>query len=96
MQVVTSLKDLGNNSGRDFNYISEELAYLASERESKRMEQHGEEFTGNFACSQTWEEGENCRGWDGYSSRCDCGNRKVCWYIDKNSDGAWGFYACHL
>ncbi len=21
-----------------------------------------------------------CRGWDGKSYRCDCGNNRVCWY----------------
>lgn len=28
-----------------------------------------------------------CSGWDGHSSRCDCGNRRVCWVADQTSDG---------
>lgn len=30
------------------------------------------EFNGDDSC-------ENCRGWDGESPRCDCGNRRVSW-----------------
>ncbi len=26
---------------------------------------------------------ENCRGWDGVSHRCDCGNRRVAWQCSK-------------
>jgi hypothetical protein len=32
-----------------------------------------------------------CRGWDGESHRCDCGNRRVCWEVQRAVDG--GFYA---
>lgn len=27
-------------------------------------------------------ENDACRGWDGESRRCDCGNRRVCWESD--------------
>jgi hypothetical protein len=27
---------------------------------------------------------DDCSGWDGISHRCDCGNRRVCWYRDGN------------
>src|SRR5437868_6086997 len=94
-RVIRSLEEIGENSGHSYHYISEELAYLASERESERMQQSGEDFTGDFACSQVWTEGENCKGWDGYSSRCDRGNRKVCWTVYEYNDKTWGFYACH-
>ena len=30
------------------------------------------EFCGDDYC-------EDCKGWDGKSNRCDCGNRRVCW-----------------
>jgi len=32
-----------------------------------------------------------CIGWDGISRRCDCGNRRVSWDIEQNSNGK--FYA---
>lgn len=32
-----------------------------------------------------------CTGWDGVDRRCDCGNRRVSWDIEKTSDGK--FYA---
>lgn len=34
-------------------------------------------FSGDDECS-------NCGGWDGESTRCECGNRRVCW--DKDGD----------
>lgn len=30
------------------------------------------------------ENGE-CKGWDMKDTRCQCGNRRVCWYIDDYS-----------
>jgi len=33
------------------------------------------DFNGQDTC-------ENCRGWDGQSHRCDCGNRRVSWTSD--------------
>lgn len=27
----------------------------------------------------------DCRGWDGVSNRCDCGNRRVCWADEEHS-----------
>ena len=32
-------------------------------------------FDGSDSC-------EDCRGWDGESRRCDCGNRRVYWTED--------------
>lgn len=32
-----------------------------------------------------------CTGWDGFDRRCDCGNRRVSWEVEKNLDGS--FYA---
>lgn len=42
------------------------------------------EFDGDQECI-------DCIGWDGIDRRCDCGNRRVSWEVEKNSDGA--FYA---
>lgn len=30
---------------------------------------------------------EDCGGWDGESRRCSCGNRRVVWEFDRDSDG---------
>ena len=30
------------------------------------------------------EECDNCAGWDGFSSRCDCGNRRVTWVLSED------------
>jgi hypothetical protein len=35
--------------------------------------------------------GSQCFGWDGTDRRCECGNRRVSWDIEKNLDGS--FYA---
>jgi len=35
-------------------------------------------FAGSDACDAA------CRGWDGVSRRCDCGNRRVYWDTSEN------------
>ena len=30
-----------------------------------------------------------CTGWDGSDRRCECGNRRVSWDIEKNPDGTY-------
>lgn len=34
-----------------------------------------------------------CDGWDGVSRRCNCGNRRVYWDIEKNLDGSFAAWA---
>lgn len=36
---------------------------------------------------------EFCTGWDGVSSRCDCGNRRVQWLGVEVGEGKWLAYA---
>ena len=43
------------------------------------------DFDGNDFCD------DDCLGWDGESRRCDCGNRRVYWETEKDSNGK--FYA---
>lgn len=31
---------------------------------------------------EDWNDGKECRGWDGQDRRCDCGNRRVSWELD--------------
>lgn len=33
----------------------------------------------------------NCKGWNGHSFRCHCGNRRVRWVFGKG--GSWYYYA---
>jgi len=35
----------------------------------------------------------NCAGWDGQSNRCDCGNRRVYWSVNKTDEGRFYAYA---
>ncbi len=37
--------------------------------------------------------GSVCAGWDGESRRCECGNRRVYWCPEQNSDGKWYVFA---
>ena len=37
------------------------------------------EFEGDDYC-------EDCPGWDGFSNRCECGNRRVDWVYDEICD----------
>ena len=75
-------------------YSTEQEAMQAAEAESARMAANGDsiEFDGQN-CSDAWEEGENCGGWDGNDRRCDCGNRRVGWAFDQYPKGVWTFYA---
>ena len=51
------------------------------------------EFDG-MNCNDYLEEGQvECSGWDGFDRRCDCGNRRVSWEIDKNQDGTFAAWA---
>jgi len=61
---------------------TKEDALLAAKQHA---EEHGFiEFDG-FNCD------DDCMGWDGEERRCHCGNRRVSWEIEKNSNGT--FYA---
>lgn len=43
------------------------------------------DFTGNNC--------DDCVGWYGHSRRCECGNRRVSWIIDKQDDGSFLAFA---
>jgi len=68
---------------------TEEDAMLAAKQ---HVEDHiWIEFDG-MNCNDYLEDGQvACEGWDGEDHRCMCGNRRVSWEIEKNSDGT--FYA---
>jgi hypothetical protein len=68
---------------------TEEDAMLAAKQ---HVEEHVFiEFCG-FNCNDYIDEGQaDCLGWDGEERRCDCGNRRVSWDIEKNKNGT--FYA---
>ena len=68
---------------------TEEDAMLAAKQ---HVEDHiWIEFDG-MNCNYYLEDGQvACEGWDGEDHRCMCGNRRVSWEIEKNSDGT--FYA---
>jgi hypothetical protein len=47
------------------------------------------EFDG-MNCNEWLEEDQvECSGWDGFSRRCTCGNRRVYWDVQKNADGKY-------
>jgi hypothetical protein len=47
------------------------------------------EFDG-MNCNEWLEEDQiECSGWDGFDRRCTCGNRRVYWEVQKNSDGKY-------
>ena len=46
------------------------------------------EFVGQDSCAYAWDSDDTpCAGWDGYSRRCNCGNRRVYWVVD----GDWAY-----
>jgi hypothetical protein len=47
------------------------------------------EFDG-MNCNDYLDDGQpECSGWWGKDRRCECGNRRVYWYISKNADGLY-------
>lgn len=51
---------------------------------------HVEDFSGKN-CNDIDE--RECGGWNIVDRRCDCGNRRVCWETQQDSDGMWYAYA---
>jgi hypothetical protein len=40
-------------------------------------------------CEEYGFDDSSCAGWDGYSHRCSCGNRRVCWDVYQSDSGRW-------
>lgn len=51
------------------------------------------EFDGMNCNDYLDDDEEECMGWDGEDRRCDCGNRRVSWSIQTESDGSFTAYA---
>lgn len=60
------------------NTIAHEEEVLRRQRELSESNTFVD-FNGSDNC-------ENCKGWDGSSRRCQCGNRRVYWTSDDNAD----------
>jgi hypothetical protein len=75
-------------------YATQAEAKAAAEFRSAEMRTYSEviDFDGQN-CEYTLDEGEVCGGWDGNDRRCECGNRRVGWSLEKLVTGAWYFYA---
>jgi hypothetical protein len=75
----------------DQSYETKEAAEEASEKAAKNMLERGDylELGGgnDYYCT------ENCRGWDGDSSRCECYARRVEWTV-YGQKSKWVFYMC--
>ena len=69
------------------NYETPELAEQAAKHYAAN---YGPiEFDG-MNCNEYLEEGQmECDGWDGEDRRCNCGNRRVNWDIEKTSEGRY-------
>lgn len=73
-------------------YKTEEEALAAGEKYAR--ENGPIEFDG-MNCNDYLEDGQaECDGWDGEDRRCNCGNRRVSWDVNKNSDGSFYVTAC--
>lgn len=64
----------------------QEMIREAEERARASEEEVFVHFAGDDSC-------EDCQGWNGYSRRCDCGNRRVCWEWGEHRDGEFYLYA---
>jgi hypothetical protein len=71
------------------NYPTAEEAEAAAR---KYAEENGPIIFDGMNCNDYKEDHEvECDGWDGDDRRCECGNRRVSWDIEKTVDGK--FYA---
>lgn len=70
------------------SYETPELAIAAAEKYA--TENGGVGTFDGMNCNDYLDEGQpECTGWDGFDRRCDCGNRRVSWEVDKNADGTF-------
>jgi hypothetical protein len=69
------------------NYATEQEALSAAMQYA--FENGLIEFDG-MNCNDYLEEDDvECGGWDGEERRCECGNRRVSWDIEKTSEGRY-------
>lgn len=78
-KAIKWLQVRGKVYGMDFT-VDDAIDYaneICFEEKIKEMNSggHYHEFGGDDNC-------ENCKGWDGESHRCDCGNRRLYWAKD--------------
>lgn len=73
-------------------YKTEAEALAAAEKYA--TENGGVDTFDGMNCNDYKEDHEpECTGWDGFDRRCDCGNRRVFWDIEKNLDGTFAAWA---
>jgi hypothetical protein len=73
-------------------YKTEAEALAAAEKYA--TENCGVDTFDGMNCNDYKEDHEpECTGWDGFDRRCDCGNRRVSWDIEKNLDGTFAAWA---
>lgn len=82
-KAITYLQDDGLKLGDDFTINdaisrANDIAFI-NEICKAQQEDGFFSFYGDDYC-------ENCRGWDGSSHRCECGNRRVSWERDEEND----------
>jgi hypothetical protein len=82
-ECIAYLKERGYQQDKDF--MEEEMFDLADglafdEEVDKRVR----ELKGGYIFFDGDDECVNCRGWNGKSRRCDCGNRRVNWAWDDH------------
>lgn len=74
----------------DTDYETPDEAVAAAEKYA--TENGGVDTFDGMNCNDYKDESEpECTGWDGFDRRCDCGNRRVSWDVEKNPNGR--FYA---
>ena len=75
-------------------YTDYETPEEAETAAQKYAEKNGPISFDGMNCNDYKDESElECDGWDGSSRRCECGNRRVYWDIQKNSKGRFSAWA---
>ncbi len=78
-QAVEFMKENGHEVGNgDLVAQADEVAFDIAMEEALAKDGWFK-FGGDDEC-------EDCKGWDGKSNRCDCGNRRVYWTTLEDTD----------
>ena len=98
MDIVTKLQELGYTDTEDISCIVDYLTDVYTPEQVEAILEHfpacGEftSFNGQNCDDARYNDDDpECGGWDGLSSRCECGNRRVAWTFDGN----WAYGDAH-
>lgn len=86
-EMTEKLKSLGFTNQREINDVIEMLGEHGEKDQAiilDTMPAYGDviSFSGQNCEDEGYDDTDLCAGWDGFSRRCMCGNRRVSWVVE--------------